>query len=90
MSSDKKDYSLEKDISLLDPIYAIDILADEAGGYVLPPREDDIAFLELLFETSERLGIHYYKATAQERSAVEEEALSIWDREHGNRAAGKS
>jgi hypothetical protein len=82
MSLDKSAAKNEQDSFALDECYTLDDLAAEAGGYFSPPSEDDIAFVELLFTTSERLGIHYYSATPEERQAVEDETLVIWNREH--------
>ena len=82
MSLDKSATKSEQDSFMLDEHYTLDDLAAEAGGYFSPPSEDDIAFVELLFTTSERLGIHYYSATPEERQTVEKETMSIWNCEH--------
>ena len=67
----------------LEKRYAIDILAEEAGGYVSMPSRDDLAYLDLLFETSERFGVRYYSAGPKEKYFVEEVTRIIWEREHG-------
>lgn len=82
MSLDKSLTKNRQDPLTLDERYTLDDLAAEAGGYVSPPSEDDIAFVELLFTTNERLGIHYYSATPEERQTVEDETMIIWNREH--------
>ena len=82
MSLDEIATKNEQDSFALDECYTLDDLADETGGYFSPPSEDDIAFVELLFTTSEQLGIHYYSATPEERLTVEKEAMSIWNCAH--------
>lgn len=82
MSLDKSLTKNRQDPFTLDERYTLDDLAAEAGGYVSPPSEDDIAFVELLFTTSERLGIHYYSATPEERQTAEKETMSIWNCAH--------
>ena len=67
----------------LEERYAIDILAEEAGGYVAIPSRDDLAFLELLFATSDRFGVRYYSAQPKEKYFVGEVTRIIWEREHG-------
>ena len=82
MSLDKSLTKNRQDSLTLDERYTLDDLAEEAGGYVSPPAEDDIAFVELLFTTSERLGIHYYSVAPEEKQTVEDETMTIWNREH--------
>ena len=65
----------------LDPMYTIDILADEAGGYVAPPNKDDIAYTNLLFDVCAQFGIRYYSATEKERYFVEEVTRVTWARQ---------
>ena len=55
MSLDKSLTKNRQDSLTLDERYTLDDLAEEAGGYVSPPSEDDIAFVELLFTTSSGL-----------------------------------
>lgn len=61
--------------------YAIDDLAEQAGGYFVPPREDDIRYMELLFDVSRQFGIHYYSATPKERNFVDEVTRLTWARQ---------
>ena len=58
--------------------YAIDALADEAGGYFAIPSEEDIQYTELLFDVSRQFGIHYYSATPKERNFVDEVTRVTW------------
>ena len=82
MSLDKSATKNEQDSFALDECYTLDVLAAEAGRYFSPPSEDVIAFVELLFTTNERLGIHYYSVTPEERKMVEKETMSIWNCTH--------
>jgi len=65
-------------MDFLDDRYLIDELAAQAGGYFVPPTEDDIAYTNLLFDICEQFGIHYYSATKKERLFVEEVARVTW------------
>lgn len=56
----------------------IDALADEAGGYFAIPSEEDIHYMELLFDVSRQFGIHYYSATPKERNFVDEVTRLTW------------
>ena len=47
----------------LEKRFAIDVLADEAGGYFAPPSDDDIRYMDLLFDVCAQFGIRYYTAT---------------------------
>lgn len=67
-------------MDILGDRYLIDELAAQVGGYFSPPTEEDIAFTNLLFEISERFGIHYYSATKKERFFVEEVTRVTWAR----------
>lgn len=62
----------------LDNRYMIDVLAAEAGGYFVPPTEDDMAYTDLLFDICDQFGIHYYSATKKERRFVEEVTRVTW------------
>lgn len=62
----------------LEKEYAIDVLADEAGGYFAPPTEEDMAYTDLLFDVCDQFGIRYYSATAKERYFVEEVTRVTW------------
>ena len=46
--------------------FLIDALAEEAGGYFMPPTDENIRYTELLFDVSKQFGIHYYSATPKE------------------------
>ena len=61
-----------------DERYKIDILAAQAGGYFSPPKEEDIAYTDLLFDVCKQFGIHYYSATKKERHFVEEVTRVTW------------
>ena len=37
--------------------YQIDILADEAGGYVSPPSEEGLAYTDLFFSVCKQFGM---------------------------------
>jgi len=65
-------------MDFLDDRYLIDELAAQAGGYFVPPTEDDIAYTNLLFDICEQFGIHYYSATKKERFFVEEVTRVTW------------
>ena len=54
-------------------LFAIDDLAEQAGGYFALPTEEDIAYTDLLFEICEKFRIHYYSATPKERVTYERE-----------------
>ena len=43
--------------------YQIDILADEAGGYVSPPSEEGLAYTDLFFSVCKQFGIRYTRGT---------------------------
>lgn len=58
--------------------YAIDVLAEEAGGYFTPPAEGDVAYTDLLFDVCDHFGTHYYSATPKERYFVEEVTRATW------------
>ena len=58
-------------------LFAIDDLAEQAGGYFALPTEEDIAYTDLLFEICEKFRIHYYSATPKERQFVEERAAKL-------------
>jgi hypothetical protein len=62
----------------LNERYAIDILAEEAGGYFAPPSEESLQYLDLLFDVSNQFGIRYYSATPKERSFVDEVTRLTW------------
>lgn len=59
-------------------LYVMDELAEQAGGYFAPPREEDIAYTDLLFDISRQFGIRYASATAKERNFVEEVTRVTW------------
>ena len=61
--------------------YAIDVLAEEAGGYFAPPTEESLQYTELLFDVCKQFGIRYYSATAKERSFVDEVTRLTWARQ---------
>ena len=65
----------------LEKRFAIDVLADEAGGYFAPPSDDDIRYMDLLFDVCAQFGIRYYSATPKERSFVEEVTRLTWARQ---------
>lgn len=62
----------------LDEYYAIDRLATQAGGYVTPPTEDEIAYTNLLFDICRQFHIRYYSATAKEKNFVEKVTRVTW------------
>ena len=49
-----------------DPMYVIDELAEQAGGYFAMPFQDDMAYTDLLFDICQQFGIRYYSATPKE------------------------
>lgn len=65
----------------LEERFAIDVLADEAGGYFAPPSQEDIRYMDLLFDVCDQFGIRYYTATPKERSFVEEVTRLTWARQ---------
>jgi len=62
----------------MDNRYQIDDLAAQAGGYFAPPKEEDMAYTELLFDVCRQFGIRYYSATKKERYFVEEVTRVTW------------
>ena len=62
----------------LEERYAIDVLADQAGGYFALPDEDELAYTDLLFSVCDQFGIRYYSATEKERCFVEEVTRLTW------------
>lgn len=62
----------------LEKEYAMDALAGEAGGYFVPPTEEDVAYTDLLFDVCNQFGIRYYSATPKERYFVEEVTRATW------------
>ena len=62
----------------LEERYAIDVLADQAGGYFALPDDDELAYTDLLFSVCEQFGIRYYSATEKERCFVEEVTRLTW------------
>lgn len=56
----------------------LDDLAEEAGGYVSLPSPDSFEQAELFAQTCARFGIHYAKASAQERALVDEVVRIQW------------
>ena len=67
----------------LDEKYAIDVLADEAGGYFAIPSEEELQYTDLLFSVCEQFGIRYYSATPKEKYFVEEVTRVTWAIQHG-------
>lgn len=65
----------------LEERYAIDVLAEEAGGYFTLPTEDDIRYMDLLFDICKQFGIRYYSASLKERSFVDEVTRLTWARQ---------
>ena len=62
--------------------YQIDILADEAGGYVSPPSEEGLAYTDLFFSVCKQFGIRYSQATQKEWYFVEEVTRVTWAIQH--------
>ena len=69
----------------LDARYQIDILAQQAGGYFVVPREQELEYTDLLFDVCKQFGIKYYSATAKERFFVEEVARVTYERERARK-----
>lgn len=61
----------------------LDDLAGEAGGYVVMPSQEDIEYLDLLFEICSEYGIRYASATPRQRAFVDEVTRVTWEYEHG-------
>ena len=68
-----------------DPMFVIDELAEQAGGYFAMPAQEDIAYTDLLFDICRQLGIRYYSAAPKEKAFVEELARAAWAKEHASR-----
>ena len=68
-------------IQNLEDRYVIDVLAEEAGGYFGLPSEDDMRYMDLLFDVCKQFGIRYYTATPKERSFVDEVTRLTWARQ---------
>lgn len=64
-----------------DPMYVIDELADQAGGYFAMPTQEEIDYTDLLFDVCQQFGIRYYSATPKERAFVEEVTRVTWAKE---------
>lgn len=58
--------------------YTIDELASQAGGYFSMPTQEDIAYIDLLFDVCQQFGIRYYSASAKEKAFVEEVTRVTW------------
>lgn len=56
----------------------LDDLAGKAGGYVSLPSSDSLEQAKLFTQTCSRFGIHYAKASAQERALVDEVVRIQW------------
>lgn len=56
----------------------LDDLAGKAGGYVCLPSPDSLEQAKLFAQTCARFGIHYAKASAQERALVDEVVRIQW------------
>ena len=67
----------------LEERYAIDVLADQAGGYFALPDEDELAYTDLLFSVCDQFGIRYYSATEKERCVGEEVTRLTWACQQG-------
>lgn len=65
----------------LEKRFAIDVLAEEAGGYFAAPAEEDIRYMDLLFDVCNQFGIRYYTASPKERSFVDEVTRLTWARQ---------
>ena len=65
--------------------YALDVLADEAGGCVKPLSEDALAYTDLFFDVCRQFGIRYNHATPKERCFVEEVTRVTWAVQHGGK-----
>lgn len=63
--------------------YQIDVLADEAGGYVSPPTQEGQEYTDLFFSVCRQFGIRYHRATTKERCFVEEVTRVTWAIQHG-------
>ena len=63
--------------------YQLDILADEAGGYVSPPTQDGLEYTDLFFSVCRQFGIRYHRATPKEKFFVEEVTRVTWAIQHG-------
>ena len=64
-----------------DPMYIIDELAEQAGGYFAMPSQDDMAYTDLLCDICQQFGIRYYSATPKEKAFVEEVTRVTWAKE---------
>lgn len=62
----------------LEDLYAIDVLAEQSGGYFALPSAENIEYTDLLFDVCEQFGIRYYSATPKERHFVEEVTRVTW------------
>lgn len=56
----------------------IDDLAGQVGGYFSLPSEGSMAYTELLFDSCQQFGIHYYTVTKKERYFTEEVTRVTW------------
>lgn len=69
--------------------YAIDELAEQAGGYFALPTEADMAYTDLLSDVCEQFGIRYYSASPKERGFVEEVTRVTWAKQQEEKAGIK-
>lgn len=63
----------------LDDRYAVDILAEEAGGYFAAPTADSMEYTNLLMDVCSQFHIRYYSASAKEKNFVEEVTRVTWE-----------
>lgn len=59
--------------------YKLDVLADEAGGYVSMPTEEGMEYTDLFFSVCRQFGIRYNHATPKEKCFVEEVTRVTWE-----------
>lgn len=69
----------------LEERYKLDILADEAGGYVSMPTQEGLEYTDLFFSVCRQFGIRYSHATPKERYFVEEVTRVTWAVQHGEK-----
>ena len=69
----------------LEKTYAVDILADEAGGYFKVPSEEEMEYTDLFFSVCRQFGIRYAKASPKEKYFVDEVTRVTWAHMHNKK-----
>ena len=66
-----------------DPMYIIDELAEQAGGYFAMPSQYDMAYTDLLFDICQQFGIGIILLRLKKKAFVEEVTRVTWAKRTG-------